>query len=242
MQNTFTAFEKLRAGSVHLFTSFGIVAGFLALLAISQHEWQMAALWLGVAQIIDGIDGTFARKWRVKEVLPNWDGESIDYVVDFTTYAVVPAYFMYEAQLFPPDWALPISALVLLTSAMYYGKSGMVSDDLCFVGFPVMWNVTAIFVFFVVHWAQWANAALVVFLCICHFVPIKFPYPSRGQRLMGLTIAVSVLAVVACTVLVYQYPAQNSILQVITIATALYYWIIGIYNSLVPSRPNGADK
>lgn len=231
MQTQFSLFEKLRAGSVHLFTSFGIVAGFLALVSISRHEWQMAALWLGIAQVIDGIDGTFARIWRVKEILPKWDGESIDYVVDFTTYAVVPTYFMYEAQLFPDAWAMPVCAAILLTSAMYYGKTGMVSDDLCFVGFPVMWNTTAIALFFVLHWSVWANMALSIFLCICHFIPIKFPYPSRGQRFMKLTIAVSILAVISCIVIVYQYPSQNPYWQAIAIIAALYYWALGIYNS-----------
>ena len=36
---------------------------------------------------LDGIDGTFARMAKVKEVLPHVDGKMIDYVIDFFTYA-----------------------------------------------------------------------------------------------------------------------------------------------------------
>ncbi|MBK8473259.1 MAG: phosphatidylcholine synthase [Sphingobacteriales bacterium] len=222
-------FAQLRAGSVHLFTSMGVVAGFLALLAVADHRWQAVALWLGVAQIIDGIDGTFARRWRVKEVLPNWDGRSIDYVVDFTTYAVVPAYFMYEAALFPPVLAVGLSAAVLLTSAMYYGKDGMVSDDFYFVGFPVMWNAAAVYLFFVVDWTDWANAAFVAFLCALHFVPIKFPYPSRTALFSRLTIVVSALLVLSCAMAVYQYPNTQPIWQWLAIAAVLYYLLLGLY-------------
>lgn len=229
MESSFTLFEKLRAGSVHLFTSLGIVAAFLAILAVADHQWQTVALWLGIAQIIDGIDGTLARWWRVKEVLPHWDGKSIDYVVDFSTYAVVPAYFMYEAALFPDLYAQSTAAAILLTSAMYYGKDGMVSDDLYFVGFPVMWNVTAVYLFFVVHWSPWLNLAFVLFLCILHFVPIKFPYPSRSKQFSKLTVAMCVLLVAACAVIVYNYPTPCIGWQAIAIAAVLYYLAIGIY-------------
>ncbi len=58
--------------------------------------------WLLVALLIDGIDGTLARVFKVKEVLPNVSGKTIDTVVDFTNYAVVPAYFFYAAAIGRP--------------------------------------------------------------------------------------------------------------------------------------------
>ncbi len=47
---------------------------------------------LGAALFVDGIDGTFARRYRVAEVLPRWSGDTLDLVVDFITYVFVPAY------------------------------------------------------------------------------------------------------------------------------------------------------
>jgi len=112
---------------------------------------------LFLTQFIDGIDGYFARKYRVKEVLPHISGKNIDYVIDFTTYAVIPAYLLYSATLdgIPVDqggqFLLPHSlrglsaSIILLVSTLYYGKRNMVSDDMYFIGFPVMWNLVAFF-------------------------------------------------------------------------------------------------
>ena len=91
--------KKILALTVHLFTSFGIVCGFLAILAINQQQWKIAMLWLLAALVIDGVDGTFARWLKVKETLPGIDGKSIDYVIDFANYALIPAYFLYQAQI-----------------------------------------------------------------------------------------------------------------------------------------------
>ena len=49
-------------------------------------------LLLGLALVVDGIDGPLARRFQVAEVLPRWSGDVLDLVVDFTTYVIVPAY------------------------------------------------------------------------------------------------------------------------------------------------------
>ena len=79
--NSFSPLEKTLAWSVHLFTASGLVAGFMAILAINEKEWRVAMLWLVACLVIDGVDGTFARLFKVKEVLPEIDGKIIDYVV-----------------------------------------------------------------------------------------------------------------------------------------------------------------
>ena len=95
-------------------------------------------LWLFVTLIIDSVDGTFARLFKVREVLPNFDGKMIDYVIDFAIYAIIPAYFIHEAPLLPEDFKLIGATIILLVSAIYYGLDGMVSNDYYFIGFPVM--------------------------------------------------------------------------------------------------------
>ena len=52
--------------------------------------------WLGLALIIDGIDGTFARLAHVEERLPR-SGERLDLVVDYVTYVFVPALALLRA-------------------------------------------------------------------------------------------------------------------------------------------------
>ena len=218
-----TLLQKVLAWSVHLLTASGILTGFLAMVAISDQAWREAMLWLLLGLLIDGIDGTFARRFRTQDVLPYMDGKAIDYVIDFANYALIPAWFLYESGLLPDSLRLPATFLVLLVSAVYYGKSGMVSPDLYFVGFPVLWNMAAFYLFFVLSAGPWTNLAIVVFLSVLHFVPIKFLYPSQTRRFRGFNIAVSVLFFLVNAAILWLYPRTQPWLQGLSLAVVLYF-------------------
>ena len=74
------------AFAVHVFTACGAACALLALIAAMGGDWTQMFFWLGLATIIDGVDGTLARRLRVAELLPRWSGDVLDFVVDFTTY------------------------------------------------------------------------------------------------------------------------------------------------------------
>lgn len=229
MTNPPTTAQKFLAWSVHIFTATGLLSGFMAILAINQHDWSSAMLWLVLCQFIDGIDGTFARIWKVKEVLPHVDGKMIDYVIDFATYAIIPAYFFYQAEMVWEAWRLPCTFLILLVSAIYYGIDGMVSDDYYFIGFPVMWNIAVLFMFFVFQFPPAGNVAFIVFLAVLHFVPIKFPYPSRALHFRWPTIIVTVVLIASMIGVLLVYPERNSILTWICILSAVYFGALGVW-------------
>lgn len=223
--------QKALAWSVHAFTASGLVAGLLALVAINDNDPRLAMFWLVVALVIDGIDGTFARLFRVQEVLPQMDGKTIDYVVDFFTYAIIPAYWVYYADLVPTGWQLPMAAWMLLIAALYYGRDGMVTADMHFLGFPVLWNMVVFYMVFVFGFSEWGNVLLLVFFGILHFVPIKFAYPSQTMRFKWLTLGVTILFIINLLLLVFYYPQQPFTLYVSAIITATYYGLLGIYET-----------
>src|ERR1051325_9226062 len=68
--------------AVHIFTALGAALAFAALIYAVRGEWAAMFLCLGIALIVDGVDGTFARHLRVAEVLPRWSGDVLDLVVD----------------------------------------------------------------------------------------------------------------------------------------------------------------
>ena len=232
MGSSFTTFQKAAAWGVHIFSASGLLAGFMAIIAISDKDVRAAMGWLLVCLLIDGIDGTFARKFRVKDVLPNIDGKNIDYVVDFATYAIIPAFFFYSADLVDPFLDLPLSLLILLVSAIYYGKKGMVSDDLYFIGFPVMWNMVVFYLIFIFALPMWMNAAVIVFFAILHFVPIKFAYPSRATRLKGMTVGFSVFLMLLMPIAVWLYPDVPFWLKVLATGNLLYFAVIAAIDTL----------
>ena len=228
-----TLLEKSLAWSVHIFTASGLLAGFMAILAINAKDWRDTMFWLLAALVIDGIDGTFARMFRVKEVLPYMDGKTIDYVIDFATYAIIPAYFFYQTDLVYTEWKLPLVFLILIVSALYYGKEGMVSDDNYFVGFPVLWNMVVFYLVFVLDCSPLMNGLLVVFFAILHFVPIKFAYPSQASRMKVITVIASLIFLIALPLLVYCYPERPYWLRIMMILNLVYFGGIAAYDTFI---------
>jgi len=228
----FTFLEKTLAWSVQAFTASGAVAGFMAIVAISAHEWQEAMLWLLLSLIIDGIDGTFARLFRVKKVLPNFDGKAMDYVIDFANYAIIPTYFFYEAAMVDETWRMPCVVVMLIISAFYYGTPGMVTDDFHFVGFPVLWNLVVHYLFFVFAFSSAVNVTLIFFFAILHFVPIKYLYPSRTSKLMWLNVLNTVVCMVSNAAVIWLYPEVNFWWMALSIGSILYFILMGLHSTL----------
>ena len=85
-------FAKARAFTIHIFTACGAVLAFLALILATGEQWAAMFFCLGLALIVDAVDGPLARAFKVAEVLPRWSGETLDLVVDFVTYVFVPAF------------------------------------------------------------------------------------------------------------------------------------------------------
>lgn len=223
---------KFLAWCVHAFTASGLFAAFMAILAIDNADFRAAMLWLFLCQIIDGVDGTLARLFRVKEVLPEVSGSTIDYVIDFATYAIIPAYFFYQSQLVPEPWSLYLSFLILLVSALYYGIDKMVSDDMHFIGFPVMWNMVVLFLYFIFNLSSLGNALLIIFFAILHFIPIKFAYPSRARRFKWLILGNTVFCLMAVLGAVWWYPHAPAFINWVAILTAAVYGVLAVIETL----------
>jgi phosphatidylglycerophosphate synthase len=133
------------AFAVHIFTACGAACALLALLAAAETRWRAMFLWLGVALIIDGTDGPFARRLRVAAVLPRWSGEVLDLVVDVMTYVFVPAYALAASGLLPQSAAVPLGSIVVVTGALYFADQRMKTSDYYFRGFPAVWNVAVFY-------------------------------------------------------------------------------------------------
>lgn len=228
-QATYTA--KALAWSVHVFTASGLLAAFMAILAIENGEFRAAMLWLFLCQVIDGVDGGLARLFRVREVLPHVNGQTIDYVIDFATYAIIPAYFFYKAGFVSEEWNLPLTFVILLVSAVYYGIEGMVADDMHFVGFPVMWNMVVLFMYFIFNFPSWMNVLLVIALAVLHFVPIKFAYPSRVQRYRGLTLAITIVFLASVFLAVWLYPERSALITWSAILATAGYGALAVWET-----------
>src|SRR6202166_2850944 len=175
------------AFAVHVFTACGAACALLALMAAVRTDWPAMFVWLGIALVIDGVDGTFARRFRVAELLPRWSGDVLDLVVDILTYVFVPAYAIATGGMLPQVLAIPLGALIVVTGSLYFADRQMKTTDYYFRGFPALWNVAA-FYLFLLNLAPWLGALAVLALAVLTFVPFHVVHPLRISHLREITI------------------------------------------------------
>ena len=191
------------AFAVHIFTACGAACALLALIAAVGGRWPQMFLWLGAAVVIDGADGTFARRLRIAEVLPRWSGDALDVVVDVLNYVFVPAFALAASGLLPALLAVPLGILIVITGSLYFADRWMKTVDYYFRGFPAIWNVAA-FYLFLLKLPPWWGALSVVALAALTFAPIHFLHPIRITHFRALTMAALVLWAILALVAVFE--------------------------------------
>jgi phosphatidylcholine synthase len=168
----------LAAWAVHAFTFSGAVIAFLAVMAIEAGDYRLCLLWLLIGLAVDGVDGTLARWAHVKTKAPRIDGDTADLVIDYLTYVFVPTIMLWKAGLVPPEWIVPLAALIQLSSLYLFTRRDMKTEDNYFRGFPSLWNVVA-FYLFVGQPGLTVGAAVVLFFTLFTFAPVHFLHPFR---------------------------------------------------------------
>jgi phosphatidylcholine synthase len=206
-QDSLTTSPRMRAAafSVHIFTALGAGIALIAMLEAVREHWAAMFAWLGVALVIDGIDGPMARRLDVARVQPNWSGEVLDLVVDFVTYVFVPAYAITASGLLMPVAAPLLGAGIVVTGALYFADRRMKTPDNHFRGFPALWNAAA-FYLFLLHLPPALGSLGIAILIALTFAPFNVVHPIRVVRLRGLTLSlVAVWTVLAVISLVYDF-------------------------------------
>ena len=179
----------LRGFAVHILTASGTALALLALVAATQHAWVTMFLILGIALVVDAIDGPLARRFQVKQTLPRWSGDTLDLVVDYLNYVFIPAYAIAASGLLPEIAAIPLAVIIVVTGALYFADTEMKMVGNYFRGFPTLWNAVA-FNLFVVKPPPMISGVIIVLLAILTFVPFKFLHPVRVVRLRALNLSV----------------------------------------------------
>ena len=243
MQNADSNFgflQRMSAWTVHLFTALAAVVGFVTLIKINEHQY-LEAIWLiGIAVLIDAIDGTLARLVKIKQVLPNIDGALLDNMVDYLNYVITPMFFMYiKPDMLPPSMALLIISIVILSSTYQFCQSDAKTPDHFFKGFPCYWNI-ALFYFFIFQSSAYTNAAVLIILSILIFIPIKYVYPSRlkylteSYTLRILMHVYSVVFGVSLAILLIQYPNTSTFWLGVSLSYAVVYLWLSLYRTYYP--------
>lgn len=241
--------NKILAWCVHFYTGLGLVAaGGMAVAIIhgSPAAFRLAFALMLVACVIDATDGTLARYFRVKDVLPHFDGRRLDDLIDFHTYTSLPLLLIWQARLLPPQYELWL-LLPLLASAYGFCQVNVKTDDGYFLGFPSYWNIIA-FYLYVLQPPAWLALGALVFFAVLTFVPARYLYPTHRGRLNRWT---NQLGAVWCALLIWilarlpngpapapaggaipPLDATTRLLALASLAFPAYYLLVSWYISL----------
>ncbi len=190
-----------------MLTASGVLLGTMALLALIDDNPVACLLWLGVAMMVDGFDGTLARKYDVKTILPHFDGSTLDMVIDYLTWAFIPALFIYFFIELPANVELLAVFTILLSSMFCFCNTNMKSQDNYFVGFPAAWNIAAAY-FYILDFPPWITFTAIIGLAILTVTRMKFLHPFRVRKFMPLNIAITLVWCLCATFLILSSPAH----------------------------------
>lgn len=206
---------------IHLFTASGAGIAVLAMLAALAGDWNLTFVWLGLALLVDGADGPLARKAKLRERLPKWDGAALDNVIDYTTYVFVPAVIVARALELPALLGACLGAVVAITGAIYYAGTEIKQPDNSFRGFPVVWNM-AVFVIYVFLPPAAVTTFVVLALALLTFVPVNFVHPVRVERWRPATLAIMALWSVAAAWVLAAGFEEGPLVRYLLLAATLY--------------------
>ena len=207
---------------VHAYTASGAVLAFAATLATFQDRFRDAFVLLVISTIVDATDGVLARRARVKERTPGFDGARLDDIVDYLTFVFVPLLILYRAGHLPGGWGLAIAGAVLLSSAYGFGSLDAKTSDYYFTGFPSYWNIVALYI----HAARTPpafNAGLLLVLAALVFVRIGYVYPSRTPELRRTTLGLGAIWTLMMLAVIYLLPDAPLALVITSLFFPAYY-------------------
>jgi phosphatidylcholine synthase len=214
----------------HFYTGLGAVVALAAMLDVIGGDYRGAFLWLGLQIFIDSTDGLLARALRVKERLPQFDGARLDDIIDYITYAFIPAVLLLHAGLLPTAWGVWVGAVVLLSSAYGFCQSTakVKTSDYFFTGFPSYWNLVALYMY-LLRLSPMVNAVILLVFAVLVFVPIRYVYPSRTMTLSWLTNALGALWAALVLAIVWRLPHIETRLVMLSLVFPVYYFALSLW-------------
>ncbi|MBW1879487.1 MAG: hypothetical protein JRJ84_14080 [Deltaproteobacteria bacterium] len=224
--STYRLRHRAAAWGAHLYTALGLPLAFVGVVALYAGNAPLFLTILWVATFIDSTDGALARRVRVKEVLPQFDGRRLADIVDYLNFVFLPALALPALGLLPPGWEA-VALLPLLASGYGFSQDNAKTEE-SFVGFPSYWNIIVIYLF-VMDANPLVTTAVITVLAVLVFVPIHYVYPNRTRFLRPVTFAIGIpwAAVFLSLCLMPEAPWAKQV-ALVTLVFPVYYLVASL--------------
>jgi phosphatidylcholine synthase len=230
----YTRRRKLAAWGVHAYTALGLPLAFVSTVALFNGDVELFFALNCVAVFVDATDGMLARKVKVSEVLPQFDGRRLDDIVDFITFTLLPSLALSVLKMLPEG--LEWMAFAPLLSSSYGFCQERAKTDESFVGFPSYWNIGVLYLY-VLGSSPWVNLATILFFSALVFVPIHYVYPTKTRMLRRVTMGLGfVWAAMMFVVALFPSEAWAADLALVSALYPLYYFALSAVNHVRITR------
>jgi phosphatidylcholine synthase len=210
---------------VHVYTASTVILQLLSVDLMLRDQLNLSLFVMLMAVVIDSTDGMLARRYRVKEVAPEFDGRRLDDIVDYISYVFLPMLFMLKAGMLL-DPAVLFGTLPLLASAFGFSRvDAKLDDDGFFLGFPSYWNIVVVYLY-LFDSPVWLNTALIVFLSIMVFVPTRYIYITRFHSHPRLHFAGATVCGTALAAALFVGGDLRWLLLIFSLIYPVYYTIL----------------
>jgi phosphatidylcholine synthase len=237
-----TRAERGRAWAVHAFTTLGIVAAMLALRDVLTGHPDYAIAWMLLTLLIDGVDGPIARALEVEARVPRIDGFMLDLIIDYVTCVVVPACFMYEFKVVPQNnFGIAVLCLMVFTSAIWFARKDMMTDDNWFRGYPAAWNMVAPLMF-LLEARTVVGAVLTVILSLLSLTNMPYPHIARARWMRPYTAAATVCLVAGLIIGMIAWPNHYHFVRILLYVGSAYFVALAGLRALYDRRERQAAQ
>jgi CDP-diacylglycerol--serine O-phosphatidyltransferase len=237
----------------NLFTTAALFAGFFAIVQAMNQKFELAAIAVFVAMVLDGMDGRVARLTNTQSAF----GEQYDSLSDMTSFGVAPALVAYEwalRDLGQWGWAgaFVYCAGAALRLARFNANIGAV-DKRFFQGLPspAAAALVAGFVWLAVDnkfplrgsWLPWATFALTVYSGLT--MVSSAPFYSGKSFHLGRSVPFWVMIVI---VVAFFFVSSNPPIVLFALfccyaVSGYAYWLWRLWRGeLNPARPAGGSS
>jgi CDP-diacylglycerol--serine O-phosphatidyltransferase len=213
-----------------MITLTNAVFGFLALLLVFTGELHLAAVFIFLGLLADGLDGYVARYLGTGRI-----GEYFEGLADMLSLSVAPLLLLYTAYknvLANGGWQVPLMVVILVLSLVCtlirLSSFSVLKDPHFFLGLPTSVSALFLVVLSMVKPDLFVVILVVMVLAVAMISPVRFPKP--GLRL-NITTATLILLVILL------YGLYNNIIVYILLVALLLYVIAGPIYLWMQKRP-----
>lgn len=237
----YTSAQVRSAWLVHGFTTLGIVAAMLALRDVLVGKPDYAIVWLLLTLLIDGVDGPIARALEVEKRVPGLDGFLLDLIIDYVTCVIVPACFMYQFGVVPENnFGIAVLCFMVFTSAIWFARKDMMTDENWFRGFPAAWNIVGP-VMWVLDTRASVGAVITLVLSVLCLTNMPYPHIARAKfmqiwTVLGTTCWIGGVAVGAILYDADEPDDRYTFVKVLVIVGSAYFVVLAGIRALHDRR------